>query len=65
MPDVLTVKRLSIPPYETALRLSVRALLDEIEASISDPHEYIPSRIRHQSREVRTVLDYIDHVERR
>ncbi len=40
-----------------------RADAQQIEAAMRDPAEYIPSRIRHQTREVRAVLDYIDRAE--
>lgn len=53
-----------MPPYEAALREAVARLVGQIENAIRDPAEYIPSRIRHQAREVRAVLDYIERTER-
>lgn len=62
--SMTTERRSVVPPVVAALRETAGVLVAQIEDAIADPAEYIPSRIRHQAREVRAVLDSIDRLER-
>jgi len=51
-------------PLERALIAASRDLASLIEASVSDPAEYIPSRIRHKARDLAALLAYVDRLGR-
>lgn len=50
--------------YERELPTAATTLVGLIQASIADPNEFMPSRIRHAAMDTRAVLDAIALVER-